>query len=505
MADLISIVPNPPSSAVEVFYDGKKIVPAPLIEWVVESQFSNVGVREDSINRLTLTGTTLISPSGSYEQMYLKQQALRDTFAVDYKDFVIKAGPANRTLANGTVISSGLRPRVNSLNITPDIHVTRFDWSVELQSLVAASGVSGVVSSLSNQWSFRENQDNGTLNVTHQVNAEGPEGQPDKFYQAMAAVKPLLGIDKLPIDIPYFAQPNFSGLFGMTHPSNPLGGPVFEVSVQREEVADISNGSYSVTEVFTIVSGVPFYYTNKTSSFEEDNAGVAQVTIAGSVQGLGRTLAPGQDDGGLGFVRATSGFVNYVRPQLPWTASGVYYRYKVGSGGAGGSGLALNNPTSFSVTQNIFRGTIDFSITYTDNPANNLPSGIVTRSSSVNTVEGVRLQVSHTIPYRRLGSIIQDIATVTDGTISIQCQAQGKNTGNAQNDTNRAIQFVQDELNRLKTIYANSANYITLRVSGLNQQNNDSELTCSATLEFAFTVDLANTLSPNSTVSLRTI
>lgn len=505
MADLISIIPFPPQSPIEVFYDNKKIVPAPLIEWVVESQFSNTGTREDNTNRLTLTGTTVISPSGSYEVLFLKQQALRDTFSVDYKDFVIKAGPGNKTLPNGTIISSGLRPRVNSLTITPDIQVTRFDWTVELQALVASSGVSGVVSSLSNQWSFRENQDNGTLTVTHQVNAEGPEGQPDKFYQAMTAVKPLLGIANLPIDIPYFAQPNFSGLFGMTHPSNPAGGQVFEVSVQREEVADISNGSYSVTEIFTIVSGVPFYYTNKTSSFEEDLNGIAQVTIAGSVQGLGRTLTPGQDEGGLGFLRASSGFINYVRPQLPWMASGVYYKFKIGSGGAGGSGLALNNPTAFNVTQNLYRGTIDFSATYTDNPANNLPSGISSRSSTVNTVEGVRLQVSHAIPFRRLGSVIQDIATVTDGTISIQCQAQARNSGNGTADTNRAIQFVQSELNRLKATYANPANYTTLRISGLNQQNSDTELTCSATLEFAFTTDLGVVPDVNSTVSLRTV
>jgi|SRR6185436_3109867 len=505
MGDLISIVSRPPQSAVEVFYNGAKIVPAPLIEWAVESQFRNDGSRVDNINRLTLTGTTLIVPSGSYEQMYVKQQALRDTFSVDYKDLVILAGPGNRTLPFGAIISSGLRPRVNSINIAPDVQVTRFDWTVELQDLIAASGVSGVTSSLSNQWSFREDQDSCTLKVTHQVSAEGVEGESDKFYQAMAAVKPLLGIDKLPIDIPYFAQPNFSGLFGMTHPSNPAGGPVFEVSVQREEVADIANGSYSVTEQFTIVSGVPFYFTSKTESFEEDQNGIAQVTIAGTVQGLGRTLTPLDAEGGVGYFRAASGFANYVRPQLPWTASGIYGRFKIGSGGAGGSGLALNNPTAFSISQNKCHGSIDFSITYTDNPAAYLPSGIASRTCNVNVVEGTRIQASHAIPFRRLGSIIQDIKTTTDGSISIQCQAIAKNTGNTNNDTNLAIQFVQSELNRLKAIYANPANYITIRIVGLNQQNNDIDRSCNATLELAFTVDLATVQTLGSTITLRTL
>lgn len=505
MPNLVSDIQRQPQSAVEVFYNGTKIVPAPLIEWAVESQFRNDGTRVDNVNRLTLTGTTLILPSGSYEQMYLRQQALRDTFSVDYRDFVILAGPGNKTLPSGAVISSGLRPRINSLNITPDIHVTRFDWTVELQDLIASSGVSGVTSSLSNQWSFREDNENCTLKVTHQVSAEGPENEPDKFLQAMEAVKPLLGITNLPIHIPYFAQPNFSGLFGMTHPSNLAGGPVFEVSVEREEVADVANGSYSVTEQFTIVSGVPFYYTTKTESFEEDSNGIAQVTIAGSIQGLGRTLTPMDAEGGIGYFRAASGFANYVRPQLPWTASGVYLKFKSGSGGAGGSGLALNNPTAFSISQNRCRGSIDFSITYTDNPSANLPSGISSKSSNVNIVEGIRVQVSHAIPFRRLGSIIQDIKTTTDGTISIQCQAVARNTGNATNDTNAAIAFVQDELNRLKNLHANSANFVTLRITGLNQQISDVDRSCNASLEMAFTVDLATVQDIGSTISLRTL
>jgi len=505
MADLISIVTQPPQSAVEVFYNGQKIVPAPFIDWTVESQFRNDGTRVSNVNRLTLTGTTLIVPSGSYEQMYLKQQALRDVFSEDYQDFVILAGPGNKTLPLGAIIASGLRPRINSINIAPDTQVQRFDWTIEMQDLVAASGVSGITSSLSNQWSFREDQDTCTLRVTHQVNAEGPENEPDKFAQAMAAVKPLLGIDKLPLDIPYFAQPNFSGLFGMTHPSLPGGGPVFEVSVQREEVADIANGSYSVTEQFTIVSGVPFYFTSKTESFQEDANGIAEVTIAGSVQGLGRTLTPLDAEGGVGYFRAASGFANYVRPQLPWTASGVYIRFKSGSGGAGGSGLALNNPTAFSISQNKCRGSIDFSITYTDNPNANLPSGIASKTSNVNIVEGTRVQVSHPVPFRRLGSIIQDIKTTTDGSINIQCQAVAKNTGNNTIDTNLAIAFVQNEINRLKDIYANTANFVTLRITGLNQQTSDIERSCNVTLEYAFTIDLATVQAVGSTITLRTL
>ncbi len=498
--NVLSEVPNPPLAAVEVIYNHCKLTPAPLVDWTVESQFDDDGNRTGNLNRITLTGTVLVSPSGSYEQMFIKQEELRNCFSVDRADFVIIAGPANKTLVPGTVICSGLTPKVISVNVPADTQFIRIDYTIELEDLVAASGVSGVTSSLTDQWSFREDPESCTVQVTHNVSAEGVDGEPDKFEQALRAVKARLGIDKLPIEIPYFVEPNASGFFGIIHPSNPSGGPIFEVSVQREEVADVANGTYQATEIFTIVSGVPFYFTQRTESFEEDANGIANVTIAGTVQGLGRTLTIGHGPGGVGFERAASGFINHVKPALRWEASGVYERYKEG---IAGSGLAVYNPTSFSVTQNKCRGTVDFSITFTDDPSANLPSGIVSSTCSVSITEGIRLYASHAIPFRRLGNIIQDIKTTTEGSISIQCQATAKNTGDATNDTNRAIQYVQDEINRLKSMHANPANFITLRISNLNQQFSATDLNSQATLDFIFTVDLATVPDVNSDISLR--
>lgn len=500
--NVLSEVPTPPPAAVQVYYNGCLLTPAPLIDWAVEPQFDDSGTRTSNLNRLTLTGTVLVVPSGSYEQMYVKQEELRTAFSVDGADFLILAGPGNKTLAEGTIICSGLRPKVVSVNIPADTQFQRIDYTVELEDQVTVSGVSGVTSSLSDQWSFAEDPDSCTVTVTHNVNAEGPDGEADKFQQAFAAVTSRLGIDKLPLTLPYFVEPNASGLFGFTHPSVAGGGPIFEVSVQREEVADVANGTYQVTEIFTIVSGVPFYYTQRTESFEEDSIGVATVTIAGTVQGLGRTLVAGEPDGGVGFARACSGYINHVRPQLRWEASGVYEKYKEGSSG---SGLALFNPTSLTVSQNKCRGTVDFSITFTDDPSANLPSGIVSRASTVSVVEGLNLKVSHTIPFRRLGNIVQDMKTTTEGSISIQCQAQAKNTGDSTSDTNRAIQFVEDELNRLKAVHANPANFVDIRISNLSQQFSDTDLTSTATLEFAFVVDLSAVPDVNSDISLRTL
>lgn len=500
--NVLSEVPNPPLAAVEVYYNGCKLTPAPLIDWVVEPQFDDSGVRTADLNRLTLTGTVLVSPSGSYEQMYTKQEELRTAFSVDEQDFAILAGPGNKTLAEGVVICSGLKPKITNLNIPADTQFHRIDYTIEMEDLVTVSGVSGVTSSLSDQWTFREDADTCTVQVTHQVSAEGIDGESDKFDQALRAVKTRLGIDKLPIALPCFVEPNASGLFGITHPSNPAGGPIFEVSVQREEVADVANGTYQATEVFTIVSGVPFYFVQRTEAFEENAEGVANVTLAGTIQGLGRTITSQVPQGGVGFERASSGFINHVKPMLKWDASGVYEKYKEG---AVPSGLAIFNPTSFSITENKCRGTIDFSITYTDDPSANLPSGIVNSACSVAVTNGIRLFVNHAIPFRRLGGIVQDIKTTTEGAISIQCQATAKNTGDSTGDTNRAIAYVQDEINRLKALHADVANFVTLRISNFTEQFSENDLTSQATLDFAFTVDLADVPDVNSDISLRTL
>jgi hypothetical protein len=95
--------------------------------------------------------------------------------------------------------------------------------------------------------------------------------------------------------------------------------------------------------------------------------------------------------------------------------------------------------------------------------------------------------------------------TTNEGTMSIQCQAQAKNTGNPTNDTNLAIAFVQDEINRLKNANANPANFVSIRVNGLNEQFSDTDLTSSVTLDLAFVVDLSTVPDINADISLRTL
>lgn len=492
---------KPDDAAVEVRYNGERLIPAPLVEFTVEPQFDDNGTRTQDKTLITLTGSVVILPSGSYEQMYVQQTALRTLFSVDNKDFTIVAGRANLTLPSGTPICSGLTPKVTSINVSADIHVSIFSYRVDLEDFNVAVGASGAIDNLTNQWSFTENEDTCTLQVEHTVSAEGAEGRDDQFEQALAAVKPLLGIENLPIQLPCFTQPNASGLFDITHPSNAAGGPIFEVSVQRSETADIARGTYSVTEIFTIVSGVPFYFTSQTESFEEDDNGVATVTLGGTVQGLGRTITTDFPRGGEGFERAASGFLNVIKPDLSNQAVLVYNRYKLPIG----SGLNLIIPTSYSVSENRCRGSIDFSVTYTDDINANLPSGISSRNCSSSVTEGIRVFASHAIPFRRFGNLIQDIRTTMEGSVSLTCNAQAISTGNPATDTNLAIDAVQSELNRLRSIYARESLYIDLRITAVSQDIDDRGLSCSATVTYAFTVDLAAVQTASSAIALRTL
>jgi hypothetical protein len=134
-----------------------------------------------------------------------------------------------------------------------------------------------------------------------------------------------------------------------------------------------------------------------------------------------------------------------------------------------------------------------------------LPSGISAFTSSVTRTDGIRLLASHPIPLRRLGPLVQDIRTTTEGSVAITCQAKAKFSGDTKADTNRAIAAVQDEINRLRKIHANSVDFITLRIGGLEQQASDKELTSQATVTFVFTVDLASVEDPTADITLKSI
>jgi hypothetical protein len=482
----ISQVNNPPATVAKVIYGGVQLVPAPLIEWGTEiNHDSNTKVRSIVRRTIKLTGTSLIVPNGSYEQMQVMRESIEAMFATDALEFQVLAGAGNSTLAENDPIVSGLYPMVENINFDSDVQFNRLDYTVDL--LVESNSVSGqLVTDLSDTWDLSENANGAYLEVSHSVSAKGINtlaSGTNAIHNARDTVYPLLGLSNLPYYLPYYTEPNASG--GQT-----VG--IYEVSLQRTENADTLGGSYAVTEKFIIASGTDTYTHERTSSYEENENGIINIGMNGNIQGLGRTNL--NTDGGIGYERALAGF-GVVRALFASDASGVYSEFQEGAGT-----LYTFNPVTLSITKNKYNGTVQYNVSYSDDPKDNLPSGIVEATSSIQRNEAARLYASHPIPFRRLGNIVQDIKTTTEGQVVISASAKAENTGDASSDVNRAIAYIQDEVNRLRP---NPVSFQSLRLGGgPSVTYSDKELTAQVSVIYAFVVDLSSVNSADSDIVL---
>lgn len=413
---------------------------------------------------------------------------LKTIFSQDNLELIIQAGSANPTLPSGTKIVSGIYPYIDSIGIPQDTdHFRKFDYEVVLKARTAASGVSGVVQSSQDTWTYQENTDNATTTVNHSVSAVGINTatsgvSSNAISNARAFVLSRIGASKAPSGFPLYVVPgDVSGVQSV----------LYEFQRSRSETIDIEGGSYQVDETFVYASGTKPYSDARTYTYDKDGEGITTITVQGTVQGYPRS--DGTSDRYAAFYNAQSGFLNSIRPSIGTDASGVYLSY-------GASGLlSITNPQQTSISENRFNGTLTYSYQFTDNPKEVLPSGIIEQSLTVNRKDAIRLMVSHVIPHRRLGNVLQDIATPTEGSITIDASAKASNTGDTIADVNRAISHVQDLINQNRP---NTADFITLRLIDVNQTHDKLSLSAQATISWAFTIDLAQVNSPDSDIIL---
>ena len=482
-----------PASICEVHYGEHRLVPAPFITWTVESQHDdNTKARTIQTTRLSLEGSFLDLPDGAYDRMFKYQESLREMFSVDALEFKIVAGAGNQNLASGTVIKGGIFPQVLNVDVKPDIQHNRIDYTVEL--LESTASVSGqAVENMSDSWELAENDEDCYIDVTHTVSAKGINtlaSGTNAIDNARAAVSPRLGLTNIPYYLPEYTEPSGGGSPGASRTN------IYEVTVSRREASDILGGTYSVTEQFAIVSGTAPYIHNSQNTFEEDENGVATVALRGTIKGLGRSN--NNPSGGIAFDRALAGY-NVLKENFPIEASGIYSLYKEN---ASNFYLFTTNPLNRSVAENRCVATIQYAVSYSDDPGENLPSGITEASTSVQRSEAIRLYASHPIIFRRLGNIVQDIKTTVEGRITINSSAKAENTGDATVDTNRAIAYVQSEINRLRP---SSADFQSLRIGGVDETFSDKELTAQATATYIYVTDLSSVSDADSDIALTTL
>jgi len=458
MATPESSLPGLSPSFLQVAYGGSVLTPSPLISHSVQIERDDSDNREVIRTTRTLTGTILTSGLG-YHFVRQKQRELEDAFAVDNLEFTISATANHPCLVAGTPIESGIYPLVQSIDIREDVQFNRLDYTIVLEDATAPSGVSGLVTNLTNTWQYTENETECLVDITHSVSAQGVNtavsGQPSNALEnARSRVTQLLGLGAAPTGFPNYVQPA-------------SGSDVrfYEITTSREETVGVEDGNYAVTENFKLVSGLLPFVDERTAQFQLDEGNVATITLQGTVRGMGRTndgapAGSSRSSGGTGFTNALSGFNSLVRPDWINDALTVYDRY-------GGSGsLVTGRPQAISISQNQCAGTVGYSVTYTDNPTENLPSGILDLSCTVQRNDPVVSNAIIGVPFNALGPVFQRLCTTSEGSYAIQCSVAAINTGAEVVDTNRAIEVAEQEIIKLQP---NPADYIAMKLTGRNQ------------------------------------
>jgi len=489
MTDVISSPSNFGDAAVELYYGGQRLYPAPLIDF---SRKTNRSADDSALSvedTWSLRGVYINNDNMGYENVVTEMEDLKTIFAQDGLELVIKAGAGSQTLPSGTTITSGIYPFVESIGIPEEVtQFHRFNYEVNLIAKSAASGVSGVVENATDNWQFNENSDRLTTVVQHSVSAKGintnTSGVSNALTNAKAFVDSRLGTSAVPSNYPSYVIPG--DVDGDT-------STIFEFQRTRSENVSVEDGSYEITESFVFVSGTVPFSDGRTYGYDKTKEGIVTININGSVEGYPRT--DGTDEPYGGFYNAQSGWINALQPYLYAEADEVYGRY-------GASGTLATKAITYNITENRFLGTVGYAVSYTDDPGENLPSGIVEQSITIQRTDAIRMQQSHTIPHRRLGNIVQDIGTPTVGQYRMQASSRAENTNDAVADTNRAISHIQDLMNQQRP---NPSEFLTLRLLSKDQSHDKLSLTANATVVYEFSVDLATVQEANTDIILNPV
>ncbi len=439
--------------SIRVFYGDFEFVPTPILNWQTnylrDGKLDEVGIQHvigfDGIF-LELAGE-----SGNFSSVMQRRQELTDALASGNQQLLITD--------DGSAVLSGIYPKISDVNFEGDPS-PQGTWADRLNYTFNASYQEDFyntgIQSFSEAWNFDEADDRRTVNATHSISAVGlntaGSGISNNVTNARAFVLGRVGYGNVPPNHPAFAS---------------VSGTATAFEGLRTEAVDVAQGSVSVNESFTLSSG-NFVHVQE-ATYEEGEDGITTVGLQGNIQGLGR--------GDVAFARALDAF-NTIKLQLPGDASGVYSEF------GGSDTLYTSQFNNFSVSKNSFLGTVGYTAQYTDDDADNLPSGVKTFDIQVADTQPIRLFASFPIFERSLGNVVQDVSTPTEGTFSITGSAVGKQ-GFAFTDLKN---FVEGKINALRPL---PANYITLRQTQQQTTENQDSNTIQWSLQWTYTKSLS--------------
>lgn len=459
------------ASKLSMYYGAYRFQPAPLMTYDQESITDEAGLRIADKVTLSFQGTLLnlnnIS-SGDAAAMITLRNTLINALSGNNREFKLLHNIGS-TAASGTPIISGIYPKVEGLTFEAGTWNSQIPYSFSL--VYETNYVSGAVpiEDYGDTWQFTEDENTRTIRASHSVNAKGINtaisgGASTAVNNAKTWVTARMGTGTLPTGYPAWAQSGFTG------------NQRFQK--YRTESVGITDGTFAATEDIVLASGN--YAHSWTAQLQKDADGITTLTLNGNIEGLGRW--------DVATDMAVSGWNVYVSPILSGLANEIYVEL------SGAGSLNVSKVQSLSVTKDEFNGRVGYSVTYNDDPTDNLPSGIAEFEITKQIKLPIRTKQAFVIPGRAQGSILHDIGTPTDGAIVINGTAKGVLTTQLDYVKN----FCEDEANALRPNYAL---YNQLWLTDFSKTENEDQKSFSFSLAWAYTDNLSNVQSPSGIIS----
>lgn len=428
------------ADAAIVSYDGKKLIPAPLVNITKEYQKTGDGENVGSIFRISLAGNLVSfrgSPASSgaggaswngqfwidsnqppdenlaninqFKSIIRKQEAIRELFSIEGKSLEIQPCDGSAPIK--------CNPRITDVNFPEGQWVERVPYTVSCEADVvlgqiitsSEDGFSEYISSANESWSIESNEKPESVEnphsfaLSHTVSAEGK-----RFYDSTGALeKPAWQqardwvLPRLGLDLDVVAS---SGAWNL--PSYFQG-----FNHVRVEEKDEAGGSYSITETWILSSGSAledFEVSINTS----DETDITSVSIQGSIEGLETKTfgnAPGE------FVVTTPKYIG---------ASGLFVtvQSQLLNRAQAYSNITLNTtPKTTTIGRNPVAGTINYTYEYDNRPSNCINNAL---SESFTIIDTNASDVFASIPVlgRSAGPVLQDIGTTTATTREVNVE-----------------------------------------------------------------------------------
>jgi hypothetical protein len=407
-------------ATITMTYGSYSFAPNPLFTWgtdmLRDSKGSGIGLRHS----LGFAGTFLETSGDqtNISEIISARSGLQAALQLDNQEFQI--------LQDSVGLVSGVYPKIS------DIIMDEGTWADKASYSFSATWDEAIgsdsVSSFSESWDYEESEDRTTATVDHTISAIGIDTSGagnNALANAREFVTARTGSSNQPPSHPAFVQ---------------VSGAYSSYEGLRTENVDVAGGSFSVSEKFTL-SELSYIHTQTSSINVSD--GITTVQLDGEIKGLGRSTAA--------YSSALSGWNNSVEASLSGTASSIYTEL------GGTATLYVSNPTSESVSKDESAGTLGYSREYTDDAAENLPSGVDSFSIDISDEQPTTLTSSVAIFGRALGNVVQIIGTPKEGTFTIGGSAKGEQGFSMAS----LVTYVESRIDAIRPL---SGNYTTLRL-----------------------------------------